>query len=82
MGVCVKGARAAAAVIVSLTGRAAVVPQRHQRRWHARDLAPSFAAQHRHIRRFTRERASNVERPESQSEANRGAVAPAPKDWS
>lgn len=82
-GVCVKGARAAAAVIVSLIpGRAAVVPRRHQRCWRVRNLAASFAAQHQHIQRFTRVCASAVECPDSRSEADRGAVAPEPKEWS
>ena len=82
-GLCVKEAGSAGAVIVSLIpGRAAVVPQRHQRYWRARNLAPSLAAQHRRIQRLIRAFASDVERPGSRSEANRGAVAPEPKEWS
>ena len=78
-GLCVKEAGSAGAVIVSLIpGRAAVVPQRC---WRARNLASSLAAQHRRIHRFSRACASAVERPDSRSEANRGAVAPEPKEW-
>jgi hypothetical protein len=78
-----KGADSPAAVIVSLIpGRAAVVPRRHQQCWRARNLGPSFAAQYRHISRFTRACAFAVERPGPRSEANRGAVALEPKDWS
>jgi hypothetical protein len=80
---CLKGASSAAAVIGSLIpGLAAVVPQRHQRCWRARDLGASFTAQYRHIQRFTRTCASTFERPDSRSEANRGAVAPEPKERS
>jgi hypothetical protein len=78
-----KGAGSPAAVIVSIIpAQLAVVTQRHQRCWHARNLAPSLATQHRLVQRLTRACASAAERPGSRSEANRGAVAPEPKEWS
>jgi hypothetical protein len=77
-----KGAGSPAAVIGSLIARqAAVVPQRHQQYWCAGNLGPSFAAQFRRIQRFTRLGASTAERPDERSAANRGAVAPEPKEW-
>jgi hypothetical protein len=82
-GTCLKGAGCPAAVIVSLIpGRAAVGAQRPQRCRRARNLVSSFAAQSRHIQRSTRACASADERPDARSEANRGAMAPEPKEWS
>jgi hypothetical protein len=77
-----EGARRAAAVIVDLiSGRAALVPQGYQQCRRTRNLAESFAAQRRRVG-FTRARASVIPRPDAQSEANRGAAAPQPKEWS
>ena len=69
---CLKGAGSSAAVIVGLIpGRAALLPQRHQQCWRARNLDPSFAAQFRRIQGFSRACASAIERPDRRSEANR-----------
>jgi hypothetical protein len=77
-----QGAGSAGAVIVSLIpGRAAVAPLRHQRCRRAGNLGASFGAQHRRIG-LTRACASAVERPYARPEANRGAVAPEPKESS
>jgi hypothetical protein len=80
---CLRGAGSAAAVIVGLiSGRARLLPQRHQQCWRARNLDPTFAAQFQRIQGFSRTSLSVIERPDRRSEATRGAVAPEPKEWS
>ena len=82
-GACLREAGSAAALSGSLIpGRAEVVLQWYRQCWRARNPDPSFAAQFRRIQRFSRACAPAIERADSRSEADRGAVAPEPKEWS
>lgn len=81
-GACLKGAGSPAAVIVSLIPGLATVVQtapailvRRRSRSEPSDSISTYST-------LSRAFASAVQRPNSQSEANRGAVAPEPKEWS